>query len=173
MLSRRGHSAGQPDHGNAVVDDEKKRHGLQVMRCEGDLARFIRAQEEIYEAALEELHNGRKHGHWVWFVFPQIAGLGNSQRALEYAIRDLDEAKRFMRHPVLSCRLIACAKALMAHENVSAKDILGDVDALKLKSSMTLFDQAIQGEEPVFTEVLDKFYRGYRCQYPLQQTVIC
>ena len=65
MLSRRGHSVGHPDHGNAVVNDEKKRYGLQVMTCEGDLARFLRAQEEIYEAALEELHNGRKHGHWM------------------------------------------------------------------------------------------------------------
>ena len=101
----------------------------------------------------------------MWYVFPQIAGLGNSPQAREYAIRDLDEARQFILHPLLSDRLVQCAKALLVHGDVSASDILGDTDAMKLKSSMTLFHLAARGEEAVFKKVLDQFYGGQHCRY--------
>ncbi|MCH2061409.1 MAG: DUF1810 domain-containing protein [Verrucomicrobiales bacterium] len=123
------------------------------------------AQEAIYDLALQELHEGKKQGHWMWYVFPQIAGLGNSPQAREYAIRDLDEARQFILHPLLSDRLVQCAKALLVHGDVSASDILGDTDAMKLKSSMTLFHLAARGEEAVFKKVLDQFYGGQHCRY--------
>jgi uncharacterized protein (DUF1810 family) len=123
-----------------------------------DLERFVTAQRGTYESALAELTAGRKRGHWMWFVFPQIAGLGFSSTAQHYAISGLDEARAYLAHAVLGPRLVEAAKALLALPGDDPVAVVGPVDALKLRSSMTLFAQA--SDEPVFRQVLDKFYDG-------------
>lgn len=126
-----------------------------------DLERFVRAQDGVYDQALQELRAGAKRGHWMWFVFPQVAGLGHSPTAQRYAIAGLDEARAYLAHPVLGPRLVEAAQALLA---LSARDpvrVLGPVDALKLRSSMTLFEAAAP-DERVFGEVLERFYDGER-----------
>ena len=126
-----------------------------------DLERFVQAQDAggTYDQALAELHRGRKSSHWMWFVFPQIAGLGSSPVARRYAIGSLDEARAYLEHPVLGPRLVDCCQAALATDTVRAEAILGSIDALKLRSSMTLFDRA-DPDEPVFGQVLDRFYAG-------------
>ena len=128
-----------------------------------DLDRFVRAQDDggTYDRALAELRAGRKTSHWMWFVFPQLAGLGRSATAQAYAITDLDEARAYLTHPVLGPRLRECCHALLGLGDVSAEQVLGDVDAIKLRSSMTLFALA-DPAEPVFADVLDRFYAGER-----------
>ncbi|HET7443526.1 MAG TPA: DUF1810 domain-containing protein [Solirubrobacterales bacterium] len=125
------------------------------------LQRFVDAQEQggTYERALAELRAGRKSGHWIWFVFPQIAGLGRSPRAQEYAIGSLAEARAYLDHPLLGPRLRGSAAALLPHAGTPAATILGGIDALKLRSSMTLFARA-DPAEPLFGQVLDAFYDG-------------
>jgi uncharacterized protein (DUF1810 family) len=123
-----------------------------------DLERFVTAQRGSYDSALAELTAGRKRGHWMWFVFPQIAGLGFSSTAQHYAISGLAEARAYLAHPVLGPRLVEAAKALLALPGDDPVAVLGSVDALKLRSSMTLFAQA--SDEPAFRQVLDKFYDG-------------
>jgi uncharacterized protein (DUF1810 family) len=125
------------------------------------LARFVRAQEEggTYERALGELRAGRKRSHWMWFVFPQLAGLGESATSREYAIRSLAEARAYLADPLLGARLRECARALLELPDRSAEEVLGAVDALKLRSSMTLFARADPGE-PVFAQVLGAYYGG-------------
>ena len=125
------------------------------------LRRFVDAQDQgnTYEQALRELRAGRKRSHWIWFVFPQIAGLGHSPMARTYAIVSLAEATAYLDHPVLGPRLLECARALLAVAGSSAMEILGEVDAVKLRSSMTLFAAAAPNE-PLFREVLDRFYGG-------------
>ncbi len=126
-----------------------------------NLERFVDAQDDdgIYRQALTELLAGRKRSHWMWFVFPQIAGLGNSPTAKHYAISSLDEARAYLGHPVLGPRLVECAHAVLEHPEQSAAAILGETDALKLRSSMTLFARAGPGE-PVFRRVLDRYFDG-------------
>jgi uncharacterized protein (DUF1810 family) len=126
-----------------------------------DLERFVQAQDAggTYEQALGELRDGRKRSHWMWFVFPQIAGLGRSSTAQHYAIADLDEAQAYLAHPVLGPRLLECAHALTELETDDPVDVLGSIDAMKLRSSMTLFARAAP-EEPVFREVLDQYFGG-------------
>ena len=124
-----------------------------------DLERFLDAQADVYEPALEELRAGAKTGHWMWFIFPQIAGLGRSEVSRYYAIGSLDEARAYLAHPVLGPRLRECARTLLAVEGRSAERILGGIDALKLRSSMTLFLRADPGE-PVFRQVLDRYHGG-------------
>ncbi len=126
-----------------------------------DIDRFVVAQDAggTYAAALGELRAGRKTSHWMWFVFPQLAGLGRSSTAQAYALGSLAEARDYLAHPVLGPRLRECAAALLAHADRRAEDVLGGTDALKLRSSMTLFARAAP-EEPVFVEVLDAFYGG-------------
>ena len=124
-----------------------------------DLARFVDAQQEIYEQALAELRAGSKRSHWMWFVFPQIAGLGRTVTAQRYAIADLAEARAYLAHPVLGPRLAECAQALLAVPDRTATQILGTPDDLKLRSSMTLFAHAA-GDPAVFRAVLDRFYGG-------------
>jgi uncharacterized protein (DUF1810 family) len=124
-----------------------------------DLDRFVTAQADVYEQALAELTAGRKRTHWMWFVFPQIAGLGASPTAQRYAIASLDEARAYLAHPVLGPRLRECARALLGVEGRSARDILGHPDDLKLRSSMTLFARAADDPEP-FQAVLDRYYDG-------------
>jgi uncharacterized protein (DUF1810 family) len=125
-----------------------------------DLRRFVDAQDGgVHERALAELRAGRKRGHWMWFVFPQIAGLGSSPTAQHYAIADLDEARRYLADPVLGPRLRECAQAVADLGTTDAVGVLGPVDALKLHSSMTLFAHA-DPDEPVFRAVLDRYYSG-------------
>ena len=127
-----------------------------------DLERFVRAQDDggTYQAALAELRAGRKRSHWMWFVFPQVAGLGSSSVARHYAISGLDEARAYLAHPVLGPRLVEVARALTGLPGGDPVAVLGPVDALKLRSSMTLFAHAADGGEPVFAEVLGKYYAG-------------
>jgi uncharacterized protein (DUF1810 family) len=124
-----------------------------------DLDRFVQAQAATYQQALAELRAGRKTSHWMWFVFPQIEGLGRSPTARHYAISGLEEARAYLAHPVLGPRLRESASALLGVPHRSAEDILGGIDALKLRSSMTLFARAAPDEE-VFRTVLDRFYGG-------------
>lgn len=126
-----------------------------------NLERFITAQEAggTYGQALAELQLGRKSSHWMWFVFPQIAGLGNSAAARTYALGSLAEARAYLEHDVLGPRLLECAQALVQHAGRSAEDILGGIDARKLRSSMTLFLRAAPGET-VFKTVLAQFFDG-------------
>lgn len=127
-----------------------------------DLRRFVEAQEPVYAAALAELRAGRKRSHWMWFVFPQVAGLGASATAQRYAIGSRAEAEAYLAHPVLGARLRECAEALLAVEERSAERIMGFPDVLKLQSSMTLF-AALAGPESPFAAVLAKYYAGQRC----------
>jgi uncharacterized protein (DUF1810 family) len=124
-----------------------------------DLQRFIAAQDSggAYERALAELRAGRKTSHWMWFVFPQIAGLGRSEMSRRYAIASLDEAREYLAHPVLGPRLVECSQALLKHEGRSATEILGEIDATKLRSSMTLFHRA---GGKVFEQVLERYFDG-------------
>jgi uncharacterized protein (DUF1810 family) len=126
-----------------------------------DLARFLAAQNAggTYERALAELRAGRKTGHWMWFVFPQIAGLGQSATSRRYAISSLAEAAAYLQHDQLGPRLIDCARALEASRALSATEILGPIDARKLQSCMTLFLRAAP-EEPTFQRVLDRYFAG-------------
>jgi len=128
-----------------------------------DLDRFVAAQEGVYAGALRELRAGRKTGHWIWFVFPQVAGLGRSEMSRIYAIGSLAEARAYLAHPVLGPRLRECAAALVATQGRSAEEMLGSIDAVKLRSSMTLFHRA-SPDESVFGDVLDRFYGGARDQ---------
>jgi uncharacterized protein (DUF1810 family) len=124
-----------------------------------DLERFVAAQADVYDAVVGELRRGRKTGHWMWFVFPQIAGLGQSAMSERYAIRSLDEARAYLEHTVLGPRLRECAALILQADAPSPESILGDVDARKLRSSMTLFHRAAP-DEPLFRDVLERFYGG-------------
>jgi uncharacterized protein (DUF1810 family) len=126
---------------------------------EYDLDRFVQAQQGTYERALAELRAGRKRSHWMWFVFPQVAGLGFSVAAQRFGIRSLDEAAAYLAHPVLGPRLVASAQALLDLDGRDAVDVLGPIDATKLRSSMTLFAR-LPGADPVFRAVLDRYFAG-------------
>ncbi len=129
-----------------------------------DLQRFVDAQDsgDTYATALAELRRGHKRSHWMWFVFPQIAGLGQSPTAAHYGIRGLDEARAYLAHPVLGPRLVECADALTGLDSTDPVEVLGGIDAVKLRSSMTLFSRAAddQGTSRQFTAVLDRYYGG-------------
>jgi uncharacterized protein (DUF1810 family) len=124
-----------------------------------NLGRFERAQRSTYASAVEELRAGRKRSHWMWFVFPQIAGLGRSATAREFAISSLDEARAYLAHPVLGPRLRECAGIVAGLSGRSADEVFGAIDAMKLRSSMTLFARAAP-DEPVFAQVLDRYFGG-------------
>lgn len=126
------------------------------------LERFVEAQRDSYAAAQRELRAGKKRSHWMWFVFPQIAGLGVSDTARFYAIASIDEARAYLAHPVLGARLRECCALLLAVEQGrSALDVLGWPDDLKLRSSMTLFERAAP-DEALFSRVLARYYEGKR-----------
>ena len=124
-----------------------------------DLQRFVDAQAQTYEQALSELREGQKRTHWMWFVFPQVAGLGRSGMAQRFALPGAAEARAYYSHPVLGRRLVECARALTDLDTADAVEVFGTVDAMKLRSSMTLFAIAVP-EEPVFREVLEHFFSG-------------
>jgi uncharacterized protein (DUF1810 family) len=126
-----------------------------------DLQRFLLAQEDSYARALAELSAGLKRSHWMWFIFPQLDGLGHSATARHYAIKNLEEARAYVAHPVLGPRLLHCAEALLGREGCNARDILGHPDDLKLRSCATLFAIAAP-EQPLFQRLLDRFYQGAR-----------
>lgn len=124
-----------------------------------DLQRFVEAQHGTYPRALAELRAGRKRSHWIWYIFPQIAGLGLSHMSVRYAISSLEEARAYLAHDVLGRRLRECAAALNALPTNDAASVLGHMDAVKLRSSLTLFAEAAPSEA-VFREALDKFFEG-------------
>jgi uncharacterized protein (DUF1810 family) len=124
-----------------------------------DLERFIEAQRDVYPGVLDELRSGRKTSHWIWFIFPQLAGLGRSATSQAFAIRSIEEARAYLAHPVLGARVRECATIVAALEGRRAMDIFGPLDAMKVRSSMTLFLRAAP-DEPVFALVLDRFYDG-------------
>ena len=123
-----------------------------------DLQRFVDAQAGVFERALAELSTGAKRSHWMWFIFPQVAGLGFSAMAQRYAIGSKLEAEAYLAHPLLGPRLIACARAVLAVEGRSAHQIFGSPDDLKLRSSMTLFAAVAEGG--IFAEALRKYFGG-------------
>ncbi len=123
------------------------------------LDRFIEAQENTYATALKEIKNGKKESHWMWYIFPQLRGLGKTQTSYVYGISGIEEAKAYLAHPVLSERIIEISEALLAHKDVMIVNILGGTDAKKLRSSMTLF-ALISEEDSVFHRVIDCFYDG-------------
>jgi uncharacterized protein (DUF1810 family) len=126
-----------------------------------DLERFVKAQDSggTYHQAVRELRNGRKTSHWMWFIFPQIAGLGQSAMAQAFAISDLAEAQAYLSHPMLGPRLVECAGIVASHRGLTAEQIFGGIDSIKLRSSMTLFAHA-DPEQPVFGQVIDQYYDG-------------
>ena len=126
-----------------------------------DLDRFLDAQEGSYETALDELKSGHKRSHWIWFIFPQIAGLGRSPTAQHYAIRSLDEAQAYLAHPILGARLHECIKVLQLLPPASAEDVFGSLDAMKVRSSLTLFAEADPGDA-IVAAALDRWFDGRR-----------
>lgn len=131
-----------------------------------NLERFVAAQENVYETVLAELRSGMKQTHWMWFIFPQIEGLGHSPTSRYYSIKSREEARQYLSHPVLGPRLLECAAAVMRIDGRSASEIFGSPDDLKLQSSMTLFESVAEGQ-PVFAHVLDKYFEGARDQRTL------
>ena len=129
------------------------------MQNEYILERFIKAQNGSYEKAFTEVSNGRKRSHWMWYIFPQVAGLGFSETSRYYAIKNLDEARAYLHHPVLGPRLIEICRALLELDSNNAGDIFGSPDDMKLRSSMTLFAE-VENTDKVFILVLDKFFKG-------------
>ena len=123
------------------------------------LQRFVDAQRDVYDEALDELRDGHKRTHWIWFVLPQLRGLGRSELAHRYGLADADEARAYLAHPVLGPRLLACVQALLVHRDRTADAMLGSVDAMKLRSCLTLFMQ-VAPQYPEFAQALQQFYRG-------------
>jgi uncharacterized protein (DUF1810 family) len=124
-----------------------------------DLTRFVEAQAGVYPGVVEELRRGRKDNHWIWFIFPQIAGLGRSWISQHYSIASLDEARAYMADPVLGERLRECAGVVLGTKGRTANEIFGELDAMKVRSCMTLFVRAAP-DEPLFQQVLDRYYDG-------------
>jgi uncharacterized protein (DUF1810 family) len=124
-----------------------------------NLQRFLDAQAPVYERARRELKAGRKESHWMWFIFPQIAGLGQSPMSIRFAIASLDEAQAYLAQPVLGARLRECARLTLAVESKTARDIFGSIDEVKFRSSMTLFARTAPDED-VFQRCLDKYFVG-------------
>ena len=123
------------------------------------LSRFTNAQEGLYQNVLVELRTGQKRTHWMWFIFPQISGLGHSDMAKHYAIKSEEEARQYLTHPVLGARLLKCAETVFAIEGRTVSQIFGHPDDIKLRSCLTLFG-CVAGPQSIFTKVLDKYFNG-------------
>ena len=121
---------------------------------------FIQAQNTVYPSVIKELTEGQKRTHWMWFIFPQVKGLGRSTMARRFAIESLEQAKEYLQHDVLGARLRECAELLLLHPDKNALEIFGSIDMLKLHSSLTLFTLASSNKKCVFDELLDQFFRG-------------
>jgi uncharacterized protein (DUF1810 family) len=132
-----------------------------------DLGRFVTAQEDVYAQALAELRAGRKQSHWMWFIFPQIAGLGHSPTARFYALASAGEARAYLADPLLGTRLRECVAAMVAHRGQRSDTILGGIDAMKFRSSMTLFE-AVADDPAPFADALAAFYDGMRDERTLE-----
>ncbi|UFH50499.1 DUF1810 domain-containing protein [Pseudomonas sp. KNUC1026] len=132
-----------------------------------NLSRFIEAQRPILSRFMDELQAGHKTSHWMWYVFPQLKGLGSSETAMQFGINDLHEARAYLEHPVLGSRLVECVQALLKHRELSALQILGSPDDLKLRSCLTLFNEA-HPESALFQQALDQFYSGKSDERTLQ-----
>ncbi|HKO76603.1 MAG TPA: DUF1810 domain-containing protein [Flavobacterium sp.] len=130
-----------------------------VMNPDDGIERFIIAQETTYQRALNEIKNGKKESHWIWFVFPQIRGLGFTDYNIYYGIRDLIEAEEYLNHPILGLRLVEISEAILQINKKSIEEILPNPDIKKLKSSMSLFS-LVPNTNPIFNKVLDKYYSG-------------
>ena len=124
-----------------------------------NLYRFIDAQEDVYHKVIQELRNGKKETHWMWFIFPQIAGLGYSSTAKYYALQNVDEAREYFAHPTVGARLLECTEIVLAHKGISALTIFGNIDEMKLRSSMTLFTH-VAGPDSLFQQALDMHFDG-------------
>ena len=133
-----------------------------------DLDRFVTAQATVFDTALAELRAGQKRSHWMWFVFPQLRGLGMSSTAQFYGLSSLAEAKAYLAHPVLGPRLLACTQAILSIEGRSVHQMLGSPDDMKFQSSMTLFDMASEDTETVFRQALDRYCGGQMDDRTLQ-----
>lgn len=144
-----------------------KLDGKQGVKMNDDLERFLIAQQTYYRTALQEIKSGQKRSHWMWFIFPQIAGLGYSETARYYAIKNMDEAKAYMEDYTLGTNLIEISQALLEIDSNDALEVMGWPDNLKLKSSMTLF-ALVKPECEVFQKVLDKFFSGERDQKTIE-----
>lgn len=134
-----------------------------------DISRFLKAQDDKfdnYQTALAEIRNGRKESHWIWYIFPQIKGLGFSEMSQYFGITDIAEAKAYLQNPILKDRLYEITNSLLLHSGKSPEAVLGGIDAMKVKSSMTLFD--VVSPNDVFAEVLEDFYKGERCKKTLE-----
>jgi uncharacterized protein (DUF1810 family) len=131
------------------------------MKTTYNLDRFLEAQNTIYNEALSEIKKGKKQSHWMWFIFPQIAGLGFSEYNVYYAIKNLEEAAEYLDHPILGQRLVNITKAVLEINEKTANEIFGKPDDRKLKSCMTLFSQ-IKNTYPIFQMVLDKYFQGFK-----------
>lgn len=131
------------------------------------LDRFLDVQERMYERALKEIRNGKKRTHWMWYIFPQLRGLGRSQMSYAYGINGFEEAKAYLAHPILSKRLIEISEALLSHKDKSAYEIFGDIDEMKLKSSMTLF-ALVSEENSIFHQVLGCFFNEKMDEHTLK-----
>lgn len=138
------------------------------MTTDNNLTRFIEAQNanDMYQLALKEITNGKKVWHWIWYIFPQLKQLGRSRRAVYYGIEDIEEARAYLSNAILCDRLYEISKALLLHEGKYPEQILGSIDAIKVRSCMTLFDFISPND--VFNEVLDTFYDGARCEETLK-----
>lgn len=132
-----------------------------------DLNRFVNAQSAVYDDVLTELRNGRKESHWMWFIFPQIAGLGHSSTSQYYAIKSLDEARHYLGHPVLGKRLLECTERILVIDGKTALEVFGSPDDMKLKSSATLFAHIAEPNSP-FVRVLHKYFHDERDSRTLQ-----
>ena len=129
---------------------------------EADLIRFVDAQAQVYRQVVEDLTDGRKRTHWMWFIFPQLSGLGHSAMAQRYAIRDIDQARRYLADPILGDRLRHDVRLMLGHKGKSALEILGSPDDLKFRSCLTLFCEAAsdKSDRSLFAEALEQFYNG-------------
>jgi uncharacterized protein (DUF1810 family) len=133
-----------------------------------NLERFVSAQDPVYERVISELRHGRKAGHWMWFVFPQVSGLGGSSMSQTYAISSRSEAEAYLAHPILGPRLIECTRLVISVNGSSIQEIFGSIDTLKFRSSMTLFAE-VASDPAVFQEALHKYFDGHRDQLTLDR----
>lgn len=151
-------------HGIACDDTTQDR---LIMAKRSSVERFVEANNKMYATALSEIRSGRKSSHWIWYIFPQMRGLGHSPNAQFYGIESITEARAFLNHPILGAHLLEITNAMLAHKGKDALAILGPIDSMKLRSSMTLFD--ILCPNDIFAEVLDVFYEGNRCKHTLRK----
>ena len=142
------------------------RRNEELMYRQEGLERFVKAQKRDYQLALAEVRAGKKQSHWIWYIFPQMYGLGHSCYANLYGIRDKKEAEEYLKHKILGKRLREITMALLEHDACSAEDIFGNLDAMKVRSSMTLFD--IVSPKDIFDEILNKFYANQRCDITIR-----